>query len=213
MPHAKKQKDVAGHQLVEFLAPAVTTIPEKKIGAHDSQQRSSPRLPQNPDSLFTPVVVANLTSSDVGHIRSLPLLSRQMIYQELSQIHAHFNPLSGFTLTEHVALSVKRILNCATMEDTLELPKRNRDEFCAKLPFLPAHTKVDLVRKVFESVMESVVSRNKGNHFFSPRVRCGNKPVTFRTYWYDTFLLYRQLVFICNCVTNLGYKKAIEHFP
>jgi hypothetical protein len=124
---------------------------------------------------------------------------------DVSQMFAYHNPLTGYNLCEKVAETVRRILNCQTVEDALALPGQGEE--------LKRHPDVAFVEKVYNSIMNTVVKKEDAAPLNKFPKKNGNgkaKPVCFRTFWKDGFILYRNFVCSCSQAYKVPYHKAIE---
>ena len=161
----------------------------------------------HPDSSIGAVSIEGLTQEEVISIQNLSLNTRQSIYSDLSQLHAWNYPLSGFPLIEKYVECVRRILDRKDIPSVLELPKDPADDPSYR------HSGKQIVYKVFISVMETVARNSDTDRKFGTRVKAKGaiKPVCFRTFWDDGFLIYRKMVHACSRAEGVNYKTAIEH--
>ena len=171
-----------------------------------SQAKAKTEKPgrRHPDYGIPPVIVSGLSSEEAQFLGGLSKVTRDSIYADFNQLHAHFNPVSGYSLLEKIVDSVRRILDGKDVLSVLDLPKKGS-------PNLEHHSRADFVKKVFECVMKTVVAKSETGHRFSKKVKTKNKPVNWKTFWQDGFLLYRRFVHTCSYRTGVPYLTAIQH--
>lgn len=153
---------------------------------------------RNPYRNETPLVISGLTEAEAKRLMNTALASRQVVHSTLSQFYAWNNPLSGFDLAFKTVSTVGHILNKTDRVKILQLPTGAKKS----LGLLPNYERsdVELVRKVYEGVLKKI-------HEQDPDGR--TKPVAFKTFWSDGFVLYRNFVYQFTKLTNCSYKNAV----
>ena len=172
-----------------------------KVGKRAKSQRG------HPDCGIPLAVVEDLSVEEANRLRGLSLVTRQSIFSDLCMIYAWENPESGYVLVEKIVDSVRRILNCKDVVSCLSLPERGR----GPVRTLIQHEGMELVKKVYESLMRTIDAQSQSTQRFNNRVKERKRQVSFRTYWNDGFLLYRKFVYTCAVTENVSYRTAVEH--
>ena len=162
----------------------------------------SDRPPKNhPDHNLESIILEDLTLKQFESIQRLSRPSRQSILLGISAIHAHHKPKSGYALCESIAETVRRILDRKTVEEALMFPESND---CG----LGYHEKTDTVRIVYQAVATAITRMEEVGDIGKEKGMV--KMVSFKTFWNDGFLVYRNFVWSCARAQQVDYARAIH---
>jgi hypothetical protein len=187
---------------LDFFAETCQPLTKAEAGRL-IKARQAPK--KHPDCQVKVIVVPDLTAEEFQMIRHLCVSTRQSIIMDTAQYLAHMDPISGFKLCRSVAETVRRMLDYDTLEEALYLPREDGEQ-----PYtLGQHPGRAVVEKIYNAVLASFAQKNSSDA--GRRKETPKSPNSFRRFWKDGFLLYRNFVFSCARAENVTYKMAITH--
>ena len=195
--------DVAGEEF------AVSFLAKKCVPMSDVDVKRCLKLVKpprgHPESELLPVMISGLTSKEVEMLNKNCLSSRQNVFSDISSFYAWKNPVSGYALTEKIADMVRRITNEKDIVETLQLPTK-------KTRYPSQHSDMEFVQKAHQCTMDAIRAKSEATSArFSEKGAGSAKPVEFKTFWCDGFMMCRRFVCNCSVILKCSHKNAVQH--